>query len=357
MSTPGSDRVDRPVDPVRPAFDALFEDPADSPPALDPSWREPAGVEVDGPAAEQAADDGPAEEPAADEVDPVEPAAAEPQAAEAAEAAAPDPRDDAAPLSPGPTVDTGRLFRSAGAEGPAATGAIPALAVDRLAAEQAVRGASDDAAAPDLDAAGPDAPDGSIAAAAGGGAVLAGTLGATSADAGGASTPDVPVIPGGAGSAGPPAIVDPRAAAFAAVVAPESVAPAAGTRGLTGTGVWVVVVGVTVLVGFADALLNRSAGLGWITGAALVASTLYAALTVRPADLWLAVIVPPLAFLAATLTAGQLTLPGGQGLLVREGLMIFTTLSNNAPWIIGATALALVIVLVRRGRARKAGLL
>jgi hypothetical protein len=128
-------------------------------------------------------------------------------------------------------------------------------------------------------------------------------------------------------------------------------------RGLTGTGVWVVVVGVTVLAGFADALLGLGTTLGWITGLALVASTLYAALTVRAPDLWLAVIVPPLAFLAATLTAGQLTLPGGQGLLVREGVMVFTTLSANAPWIVGATVLALVIVLVRRARFKRSGVL
>jgi hypothetical protein len=77
---------------------------------------------------------------------------------------------------------------------------------------------------------------------------------------------------------------------------------------------------------------------------------------VRPIDLWVAVIAPPLAFLVATLTAGQISPTSGTSLTGRAAT-VFVTLGLNAPWIIGATMLALVIVLVRRARAKKAGIL
>ena len=59
---------------------------------------------------------------------------------------------------------------------------------------------------------------------------------------------------------------------------------------------------------------------------------------------------PPLAFLVATLTAGQLTLGATGKWLEREGFMIFKSLAVNAPWILASTVVALVIVLVRRRR-------
>ena len=63
-----------------------------------------------------------------------------------------------------------------------------------------------------------------------------------------------------------------------------------------------------------------------------------------------AVVVPPLAFLVATLTAGQLTLGATGSLLEREGFMVFKSLAVNAPWILASVVVALVIVLVRRRR-------
>ena len=119
--------------------------------------------------------------------------------------------------------------------------------------------------------------------------------------------------------------------------------------GLTYSGVVVVVVGVTVLVGFAEALIRHE--IGWLTGLALLVSSVYAAVVVRRADIWAAVVVPPLAFLAAALTAGQLTLDTSGSLLIREGFTLFRTLATDAPWILGSTAVCLVIVLVRRRRA------
>ena len=122
-----------------------------------------------------------------------------------------------------------------------------------------------------------------------------------------------------------------------------------GGTGLTYSGVAAVVISVTVLVGIADALITGK--LGVLTGVALAVSSIYAALVVRKADIWAAVVMPPLAFLTATLTAGQLTLDAAGSMIVREGYMIFRTLAVNAPWILGTTAVCLVIVLVRRRRA------
>jgi hypothetical protein len=63
------------------------------------------------------------------------------------------------------------------------------------------------------------------------------------------------------------------------------------------------------------------------------------------------VVIPPLAFLVALLTAGQLTIRAKTGgLLVREGALLFVSLATNAPWILGTTLVCLVIVLVRRRR-------
>jgi hypothetical protein len=121
------------------------------------------------------------------------------------------------------------------------------------------------------------------------------------------------------------------------------------SRGITGGAVYIIVIGVTVLVGFANALL-ASGSIGWPTGLALVISSVYAALTVRRQDDVVAIIVPPVAFLVAALTAGQLFIGSAEGSLLNRAVVAFFTLADNWFWIIGATAAALVIVLVRRRR-------
>ena len=83
---------------------------------------------------------------------------------------------------------------------------------------------------------------------------------------------------------------------------------------------------------------------------ALVISSVYAALTVRREDDVVAIIVPPVAFLVAALTAGQLFIGSAEGSLLNRAVVAFFTLADNWFWIIGATAAALVIVLVRRRR-------
>jgi len=203
------------------------------------------------------------------------PVAASPDLAPSLAAAA-----GAAAAAAAPPVQTGRLFRSSGAEGPATLDAIPAIDPEYMAAREAQR-AEEARRAPRA----------------------------------------------------------PRA--------PK--AEADGESGLTWTGVVVVVLLGTVLVGFADAIINDS--LGILTGLALLVSSVYCAVLVRPSDIWAAVVVPPLAFLAAALTAGQLTLDSAGSFVVREGYMLLKTMAQNAPWIIGTTAVCLVIVLVRRRRS------
>jgi hypothetical protein len=119
--------------------------------------------------------------------------------------------------------------------------------------------------------------------------------------------------------------------------------------GITGGAVYIIVIGVTLLVGFANALL-ADGDIGWPTGLALLVSSVYAALTVRRSDDTVAMIVPPLAFVVTALTAGQLFLGSAEGSILNRAVVVFFSLADNWIWIIGATVAALVIVLVRRRR-------
>jgi hypothetical protein len=125
--------------------------------------------------------------------------------------------------------------------------------------------------------------------------------------------------------------------------------PGHRARGITGGAVYLIVIGVTTLVAFANVLISDGK-VGWLTGLALVISSVYAALTVRREDDAVAIIVPPVAFLVAALTAGQLFIGSAEGSLLNRAVVAFFTLADNWIWIIGATAAALVIVLVRRRR-------
>ena len=113
--------------------------------------------------------------------------------------------------------------------------------------------------------------------------------------------------------------------------------------------VYLIVIGVTVVVGFANALLADGV-IGWPTGVALLVSSVYAALVVRREDDTVAFIVPPVAFLLAALTAGQVFVDSLEGSLINRAVVLFFTLADNWVWIIGSTLAALVIVLIRRRR-------
>ncbi|MFZ8910429.1 MAG: DUF6542 domain-containing protein [Candidatus Nanopelagicales bacterium] len=233
-----------------------------------------------------------------------------------------------------PSVGTGRLFRSLRAEGAAADIAVPALSLDQAVGLRTVTlgtAPTSPPAAPATPAPAPapvPAPTPSDPPAA---------LDSSLEYAEVAPRPDDPVE------------IAP-AAAISSPAAP-TVRGAHAAPGVRPAGVWLVVIGVTVVMGFADALVVGRTQLGWLTGISLLAASIYGALVVRREDAIIAVIAPPLAFFLATVTAGQLTLPPTGDLLVREAFMIITTLGANAIWVFGSTFVALAIVLVRRRRS------
>jgi hypothetical protein len=222
------------------------------------------------------------------------------------------PAQDPSPLTPASPAPTGRLYRSSGAEGPAAAVAIPALERDP------VRISSDPMDSSAYQSAGGPPPTPRRAAPA------ASTLLEDEADE---------FVPSGQPAASPR----------------RSLRISSQSAGLTYNGAAVVIMVSTIAVGFIDAIVNHK--LGWLTGIALVASAVYAALNVRPADAWAPAILAPLGFMAATLTAGQLTRGSSGSLLIREGYMIFRSLAVNAPWIIGATVICAGIAFWRRRSA------
>ena len=121
-------------------------------------------------------------------------------------------------------------------------------------------------------------------------------------------------------------------------------------RGASGVIVSGVVIAITVIIGFANAALGGGS-LGWPTGLALLLSSVYGAIAIRREDDTIAFLIPPVAFLVAALTAGQLFLDSGEGSLINRGVIVFFSLADNWLWILGSTLIALVIVLVRRRRS------
>jgi hypothetical protein len=130
---------------------------------------------------------------------------------------------------------------------------------------------------------------------------------------------------------------------------PVRAARSATGRSITGRAVYVLVIGVTLIVAFINALLANG-DIGWPTGVALVLVTVYCALSVRREDDVVAIITPPLAFFLVAITAAQLFLGSAERSLINRAVVTFFTLADNWIWIIGATLAALVIVIIRRRR-------
>ena len=247
---------------------------------------------------------------------------------------------------------TGRLFRSLRAEGDTADAAVPALTIDQAVGLRTVSLGDSTFGAPAVAPAAPlvtpspaedvfldDGPPvgaASGAASAGGAAPVAVAVAGAVPVAGAEAASVAGASPAGAGTT------------YVGGVGGRRGAHAA--PGIRASGVWLVVIGVTVLVAFADVIVVGA--VNWITGLALMAASVYGAFMVRMADWPIAVIAPPLAMFLAVVTAGQLTLGPITDLLVNEALMIVITLGNNVLWIFGATVAALVIVLLRRSRSR-----
>lgn len=294
--SPGPDQVD-------PAFEGLFR-PEDL--AGTPAGASPPAMPVQAP--------GPTPEPVSV---PQPPSAPAPD---------PAPRDEPAPAvrtvaDRQPLTDTGRLFRSQGvAERPDTVLALETGRFSRLRTLERT-----DTGAP------PDPSDTAVAA------LLIDS--ATDASSGGAMP--------AAESAAEPGRRSGRRERRAR--SRPSSAPRASGRGASGLVISLVVIIVTVAVGFADAILGDGT-LGWPTGVALLLASLYGAFAVRRDADTIAFLIPPIAFLVATLTAGQLFLDSGEGSLVNRAVIVFFTLADNWIWILGSTLAALIVVLVRRRR-------
>ena len=283
------------LDPVEPQADVAPE-PEDEPEQTD----EPEFEQTDEPEFEQTDEPEFEHEPVDETVDEPQPAA---------------PADAPAPAPAAADVDTGRLFRSQGVVGESA--AVLALNSDHggrlrtLAREQ--------------------------------------------------TEPPPAVVPTGAG----PVLIAPDGAVITADAGLLNDAPVKQSRrerrnsaardsghrrsGISAGAVYIIVIGVTVIVGFVNAWLGGGE-LGWPTGVALVASSVYCALRVRRDDDVVAFITPPIAFFLAAITAGQAFRGASGGGLINRAQLVFFTLAYNWYWVIGATVVALVIVLVRRRR-------
>lgn len=125
----------------------------------------------------------------------------------------------------------------------------------------------------------------------------------------------------------------------------EDTASVFGPRSIPAVAIWLIIGGLTVVVGFINSIVGGG-HLGWPTGLALFASTIACALAARRSDLIYVIVAPPLMFLLATLTAGQLSI-SGSGLLDRI-VQVFFMLGDNWIWIVGAVVAAIALTAFRR---------
>jgi hypothetical protein len=110
----------------------------------------------------------------------------------------------------------------------------------------------------------------------------------------------------------------------------------------------VVVVATLAVIGVAALEASLRDRIGLWTGVTLVVVAIIAPLVTRSGDRSLPAMMPPLAFLAAVLIAGQLLVPDtGGSWRTREALMIVQTLGPNAIWVVVATILSTTIAAIR----------
>ena len=122
--------------------------------------------------------------------------------------------------------------------------------------------------------------------------------------------------------------------------------PHARARGFRGGRVVALSTLVVIAVAALEATLRDRIGL-W-TGVTLVVVAVIAPLVTRAGDRSLPAMMPPLAFLAAVLIAGQLLVPASGGSLrTREAVMIVQNLGANAAWVVAATILSTSIAAIR----------
>ncbi len=119
--------------------------------------------------------------------------------------------------------------------------------------------------------------------------------------------------------------------------------------GLAPSAVYIIVIGVTFIAGLIDSKVG-GAGLGWITGIALLVSSVYCAVRVRASELSVSVIAPPIAFGIAAVTVGQIGQSRAGGFMLAWVNNSFFTLADNWFWVIGTTLVCLAISVVRSRR-------
>lgn len=248
-------------------------------------------------------------------------------------AAEPEPTPVLEPEFTSPSADTGRLFRSRGAD--AASGAIAALPANQASHLRTMEAESTQTR-------------------------QAVAVSATAHATESAVTPTPQVTPTPAPTASPaaPPSADQVFAAPILDVSMPKVSPKASPEmaksrrtdpGLNPLGVYVIVIGTTLVAGFLDSFISGT-GLGWLTGIALIAASVFCALKVRVSDASVAVIAPPLAYGIAAVTVGQLGQSRAGGALISAFVNGFFTLADNWFWVISTTLVALAIVVVRARR-------
>lgn len=117
-------------------------------------------------------------------------------------------------------------------------------------------------------------------------------------------------------------------------------------RGLTGTGA----VAVALLLGLAGGAFDvlTGSGLREVFAVSFVLGCLVAALTVHREDLVAAVVMPPLVFVVLAIVAGAVEPTMGNGsFLTQQAIELANALVLGAPVLVAATALALLVALLR----------
>ena len=134
---------------------------------------------------------------------------------------------------------------------------------------------------------------------------------------------------------------------------PEELAPMANRRrqepGFAPSAVYILVIGITVIAGLIDSKVS-GAGLGWITGIALLVSSVYCAVRVRVSEVSVSVIAPPIAFGIAAVTVGQIGQSRAGGAMLAWVNNSFFNIADNWFWVIGTTLTCLAIAVVRSRR-------
>lgn len=108
-----------------------------------------------------------------------------------------------------------------------------------------------------------------------------------------------------------------------------------------------VTAATTIVVLAACAEVVRMDRIGLWTCVTLVVVSVIGALVTRAGDRSLPAMMPPLAFLAAALIAGQALVADTGSMRTKQAIMLLDVLGRNAAWVVAATALAVTIALIR----------